>query len=150
MNSVRRILGREKPLVRVLPLFGTIAAKRGGAGKSLNITSLEKQIEQAFDCKKEKPKAVVLNINSSGGSAVQSNLIYQRIRNLAEKTSLPVISFIEDSAVSGGYWLALAGDEIHADPNSAVGSIGVLSMMFGVEEALKKIGTNWMPIATLF
>ena len=142
MQSIRRIFGREKPLVRVLPLVGSIASQRGGARKNLNIANLEKQIEQSFDCKRVTPKAVVLNINSPGGSAVQSNLIYKRIRNLAEKTNVPVISFVEDAAVSGGYWLALAGDEIYSDPNSAVGSIGVVSMMFGLEEVIKKLGNN--------
>ena len=134
---------REKPLVRVLPLVGTIKSGRGK--KNLNLMNLEKQIAKTFDCEKIKPKAVVLEINSGGGSAVQSNLIYNRIRNLAEKNDLPVISFVEDVAASGGYWLSLAGDEIYADPNSAVGSIGALSVTFGVQEVLKKLGKNLRP-----
>jgi len=139
MQSIRRLLGRDKPVVRVIPLVGSIMARSGG-GRSLNFAGVQKQVEDAFDCKKVQPKAVVLNINSPGGSAVQSNLIYSRIRNLADKTKVPVISFIEDTCASGGYWLALAGDEIYADPNSVVGSIGALSMVFGVEETLKKLG----------
>ena len=138
MNYVRRMIGKEKPLVRVLPLIGTIRAGRGG--KNVSITNIEKQIEQSFECKRVQPKAVVLEINSNGGSAVQSNLIYQRIRNLSDKTKVPVISYVQDAAVSGGYWLALAGDEIYADPNSAVGSVGVISLMFGLEGVIKKLG----------
>ena len=141
MQSVRRLLGRDKPVVRVIPLVGSIMARSGG-GRNLNFAGVQKQVEDAFDCKKVQPKAVVLNINSPGGSAVQSNLIYSRIRNLADKTKVPVISFIEDTCASGGYWLALAGDEIYADPNSVVGSIGALSMVFGVEETLKKLGNR--------
>ena len=125
--------------MRVIPLVGSIMARSGG-GRNLNLAGVQKQVEDAFDCKKVQPKAVVLNINSPGGSAVQSNLIYSRIRNLADKTKIPVISFIEDTCASGGYWLALAGDEIYADPNSVVGSIGAISILFGVEETLKKLG----------
>ena len=137
MNFLRRISGLQKPIVRVIKLEGKIAA---GRGKNLNITNLEKQIEQAFDCKKVRPKAVVLELNSPGGHPVQSNLIYTRVRDLADKNNLPVISFIEDKAVSGGYWLALAGDEIYADSNSAIGHIGAVSMSFGLEEVINKLG----------
>ena len=127
-------------MVRVVPLIGQIVARRGGSGRQMDFAGVEKQIEDAFDCKKVKPKAVVLNINSQGGSAVQSNLMYMRIRNLADKTKVPVISFVEDLAASGGYWLALAGDEIYADPHSAIGSIGAVSITFGIEETMKKLG----------
>eukprot|EP00794_Sanderia_malayensis_P007694 gene7694-8531_t len=119
MESLRRIIGIQKPLVRVLRMAGMIKAGKG---------------------QKDRPKAVVLEINSTGGSAVQSNLIYTRIRNLADKNKLPVISFVEDHAVSGGYWLALSGDEIYADQNSSVGHIGALFMLFGLEGTLKKLG----------
>lgn len=74
---------------------------------------------------------------------VQSNLIYERIRYLSKTTGVPVLSFAEEYAASGGYWLALAGDEIFVDPNSFVGSIGVLFGNFGFEESIKKLGIEW-------
>ena len=143
MQSLRRIIGIEKPVVRVLPLVGPILARRGGSRRNMDFTSMETQIEEAFECKKVTPKAVVLKINSQGGSAVQSNLMYSRIRNLADKTKVPVISFVEDMAVSGGYWIALAGDEIYADANSVVGSIGVVSITFGSQETCRKLGNDF-------
>jgi signal peptide peptidase SppA len=87
-------------------------------------------------------KAVALQINSPGGSAVQSMLIYKRIRALAAEKDLKVYVFAEDVAASGGYLLALAGDEIYADQSSIVGSIGVITATFGVNELINKIGVE--------
>jgi len=83
---------------------------------------------------------VAILINSPGGSPVQSRLIYQRIRDLAEEKQKPVHVFIEDIGASGGYMLALAGDQIWADPTSIVGSIGVISASFGLDKAIAKLG----------
>ena len=74
-------------------------------------------------------KAVVLQINSPGGSAAQSVLIFNRIRALAEEKRLPVFAFAEDAAASGGYMLACAADEIFAAESSIVGSIGVVAWL---------------------
>ena len=87
-------------------------------------------------------KAVAIQINSPGGSAVQSGLIYRRIRALAAEKDLKVYVFAEDVAASGGYLLALAGDEIYADTSSIVGSIGVITATFGVNELINKIGVE--------
>src|SRR5207245_6972177 len=75
---------------------------------------------------------VALAINSPGGSPVQSALLFRRIRQLAEEKRVPVFAFAEDVAASGGYWLALAGDEIYAEEASLLGSIGVVSAGFGL------------------
>jgi signal peptide peptidase SppA len=87
-------------------------------------------------------KAVAIQINSPGGSAVQSMLIYKRIRALAAEKGLKVYVFAEDVAASGGYLLALAGDEIYADPSSIIGSIGVITATFGLNEMIAKIGVQ--------
>jgi serine protease SohB len=73
---------------------------------------------------------------------VQSRLIHDRVRNLAEEKKLPVLTFCEDLAASGGYMLALAGDEIYADVSSIVGSIGVVGATFGAHEAIAKLGVE--------
>jgi signal peptide peptidase SppA len=59
---------------------------------------------------------------------------------LAEEKEMPVLTFTEDVAASGGYWLACAGDEIYASASSVVGSIGVISAGFGFVDALKRLG----------
>ena len=83
-----------------------------------------------------------MQINSPGGSPVQSEMISQRIRSLSEKNNVPVLAFIEDVAASGGYWLACSADEIFASKASIVGSIGVVSSGFGFDKAIQKIGVE--------
>ena len=91
---------------------------------------------------------MALVINSPGGSPVQSALIAQRIRDLAAEKELPLVSFCEDVAASGGYWLACAGDEIFADANSIVGSIGVISAGFGFPDLIERFGIERRVYAT--
>lgn len=131
--------GDEKPLVTVLELTGAIGAATPGR-KGLSLARLEKTIEAAF--KPSDLEAVALAINSPGGSPVQSRLIFQKIRTLAEEKEVPVLTFIEDVGASGGYILALAGDEIYADESSIVGSIGVVAGGFGFHEAIGRIGVE--------
>ena len=138
MNKILSYIpGRGKSVVRIVRLQGTIKAE---GPRSLNLRRMERFIDKAFDIRRVKPKAVCLEINSVGGTVVQSNLIYERIRYLSEDTGVPVLSFAEEYAASGGYWLAMAGDEIYVDPNSMLGSIGVLFGNFGFEETMKKLG----------
>jgi signal peptide peptidase SppA len=104
------------------------------------MTSVEETLEQAFAI--PGLSAVALSINSPGGSPVQSTLIFNRIRQLAKKHEVTVLVFCEDVAASGGYLLAVSGDEIFADRSSVVGSIGVISAGFGFANAIKKLGVE--------
>ncbi|MFK7880346.1 S49 family peptidase [Roseobacter sp.] len=126
---------KSDPTVAIIRLSGVISAAGRG---TLNDASLAPIIEKAFS--RGKPAAVVLEVNSPGGSPVQSSLIGARIRRLAEEKEVPVIAFVEDVAASGGYWLAAAADEIYADDSSVVGSIGVISASFGAHELLSRQG----------
>lgn len=132
-----QVLGEPAPLVTVLRLEGVIGHARG-MRPGLDIATQATAIEQAF--KPRKLAAVALSINSPGGSPVQSALIAKRIRDLAKEKEVPVYAFAEDVAASGGYWLALAADEIYAVETSIIGSIGVISAGFGFTELIKKIG----------
>lgn len=85
---------------------------------------------------------MALVINSPGGSPVQSNLITQLIDSLATKTKIPVMSFAEDVAASGGYWLLCAGQEVYCDPSSIIGSIGVVNGSFGLHALMERIGVE--------
>lgn len=126
---------KNPPLVNVVRLSGAI----GMAGRaSLTDTALAPVLERAF--RRGKPAAVALELNSPGGSPVQSSLIAARIRHLSEETGVPVHAFVEDVAASGGYWLATAADEIWADASSIVGSIGVISSGFGAHVFLARQG----------
>ena len=125
------------PVVAVLRLSGVIGL-RGRRG--LSLAGKASAIERAF--RLGGLTAVALSINSPGGSPVQSALIFRRIRQLAEENNVPVIAFAEDVAASGGYWLALAGDEIYAEDTSILGSIGVVSGGFGFSELMRRLGIS--------
>jgi signal peptide peptidase SppA len=122
-----------KPRVAVIRMSGVIAdgaVRRSGISHS----KYAPLIEKAFGV--HNLEAVALVINSPGGAPAQSSLIAGHVRKLAEEK--PVYTFIEDVAASGGYWLACAGDEIYAQESSVVGSVGVISSSFGLDEFIKK------------
>ncbi|MFY0612299.1 MAG: S49 family peptidase [Hyphomicrobiaceae bacterium] len=125
------------PKIPVLRLSGPIGMA-SPLRPSLSIALAAGAIERAFNY--SKLPAVAIVINSPGGSPVQSNLIFKRIRQLSEEKKKKVYVFCEDVAASGGYFLAVAGDEIYADPSSVVGSIGVIAATFGFVEAINKLG----------
>jgi signal peptide peptidase SppA len=122
------------PVVRLSGPIGAVMPLRSG----LAMSSVAPLLERAFSV--PGAKAVALVINSPGGSAAQSHLIFRRIRSLSEEKKLPVIAFVEDAAASGGYMIACAADEIYADPASIVGSIGVVSASFGFHELIERMG----------
>ncbi len=121
-------------VVRLSGVIGSVLPLRPG----LSLSICAPMLERAFAMRGAKAVAVI--VNSPGGSAVQSHLIFQRIRAHAEETKLPVFVFVEDAAASGGYMIACAGDEIFADPSSLVGSIGVVSAGFGFDRLLDRFG----------
>lgn len=129
----------QKPVIAILPLSGVIG-KISTLKSGLCLSSLNELIEKAFAF--PKLEAVCLVINSPGGSPVQSELIAKRITSLAKIKKIPVYSFVEDVAASGGYWLACAGDEIYSSKSSIIGSIGVVSSSFGFHQAISKIGVE--------
>src|SRR5947208_3327496 len=131
---------RRGPVVPVVRLSGVIASSGLLGNSSLSSETLAPLLKRAFEIR--GAKAVALAINSPGGSPVQSALIGQRIRLLADEKGLKVIAFVEDVAASGGYWLACAADEIVADPHSIVGSIGVISAGFGFQDLIARLGVE--------
>lgn len=84
--------------------------------------------------------AVVLDINSPGGTPVQAQRIYAEIQRLRALYDKPVYAVIQDIGASGAYYVAAAADEIHAAPASLVGSIGVIYSGFGLQEAIERLG----------
>lgn len=131
---------KSKPVVSVIRLEGVILSGGRMRQSQLSDESVAPFVEKAFV--RGKPVAIALIVNSPGGSPVQSSLIAARIIRLSKEKDIPVYTFVEDVAASGGYWLAAIGDEIYADENSIVGSIGVISASFGFNELLKKMGVE--------
>ena len=132
----------KPPVVSVVRLAGMISPTPQPFRGGLSLPSVAGTIERA--CTMSGVLAVALQVNSPGGSPVQSSLIAKRVRNVAKEHDLPVFAFVEDVAASGGYWLACAADEIYAERSSIVGSIGVVSAPgFGfVEAARARWGSN--------
>jgi signal peptide peptidase SppA len=126
--------GPVVPVLRFSGPIGMVTPLRPGLG----IATVAGPIEKAFSLSRLPSVAVV--VNSPGGSPVQSHLIFSRIRQLAREKEKRVYVFCEDIAASGGYFLALAGDEIYADPSSIVGSIGVISAGFGLDRFIERFG----------
>src|ERR1700739_3101491 len=129
-------LWSRAPVVAVLRFEGVIMSRPRRGGVSL--ASHAVAIERAF--RASNLVAVAIVVNSPGGSAVQSALLFRRIRELADEKHIPVIAFAEDVAASGGYWLALAGDEIYSEETSILGSIGVISAGFGFYQLIGRLG----------
>ena len=119
-----------------IDLKGMIAS---GGRAPLNIENLNGLFTKL---NKTKFDALSVVVNSPGGSPVQSSLIAQKIREICLKKKIKCYCFVEDVAASGGYWLACAADEIYADVNSIVGSIGVISGGFGFTKIIKKLGVE--------
>lgn len=125
--------------VACVNLHGVIG-KDSKLSSGLNFENIAPLLKRAFEIK--KVKAVALNINSPGGSPVQSELIFNYIRELSLEKKIPVYTFAQDVAASGGYWLLLSGDEIYAHNSSIIGSIGVICSGFGFVDLIKKIGVD--------
>lgn len=121
----------------VVDIQGTI----GSSSKDVNSADTIKALKAAF--KATTSKAVVLNINSPGGSPVESDNIWQEIRYLEkEHPDKKVYAVIGDMGASGAYYIASAANEIWVNPSSLVGSIGVIMPNYGVTGLAQKLGVE--------
>lgn len=136
---IKKTLKQNNPKVACVNLQGVIGKDSKLSG-GINYDNCLPLLEKAF--KIDDIKAVAITINSPGGSPVQTELIYNAIRDLSKENKIPVYTFAHDLAASGGYWLLLSGDEIYAHNSSIIGSIGVIFSGFGFVELLKKIGAE--------
>ncbi|OTG68175.1 signal peptide peptidase SppA [Acinetobacter sp. ANC 4470] len=123
--------------IAVVDIVGTIAADK----QSVNSADTIKALKKAFESKQSQ--AVVLNINSPGGSPVQSDEIWQEIQYLKKThTGKKLYAVIGDTGASGAYYIASAADEIIVNPSSLVGSIGVIMPNYGVTGLMQKLGVE--------
>lgn len=134
--SASSLVPWSRPRFSVIVLHGLIASRQG----MLNADSARPLIEKGFAASGGRP--VILDIDSPGGSPVQSDLIAGMIRAAADKRGVRVHAVIREVGASGGYWIACAADEIHANPMSIVGSIGVVGGGFGFPALLDRLGVE--------
>ena len=139
--ALKARMPKPKPVVAVVRLQGVITPQSSPLSRGvINLVALESALKAAFEI--PGLQAVALAINSPGGSPTQSALVADRIRGLAAEHDVRVLAFCEDVAASGGYWLACAADEIVAHATSLVGSIGVVSGGFGLDELISRYGVQ--------
>lgn len=125
--------GEHTAVVRV---EGTIAADQHAAADTV-----AQGLRRAFE--HGDTRAVLLVINSPGGSPVQAEYIYKEMQRLrAEHDTIPLYAVIGDVGASGAYYIAAAAERIYASPASLIGSIGVVSGSFGFVEAMDKVGVE--------
>jgi ClpP class serine protease len=133
-HMLSKLLFWRRPRVLVIEMHGLIAPRPG----ALSAGTMAPLINRAFRGARGMP--VILDIESPGGSPVQSDLIATLVRRRADEYKVRVHAVIREVGASGGYWLACAADEIHANPMSIVGSIGVRGGGFGFPDLLTRFG----------
>ena len=124
----------EPETVAILELKGEI-------GKSLSFQTAKEIIDEAFGIK--NLQAVLLEISSPGGSSFETKQIAEYLKAMMTRTNIPIVSFVMDQALSGGYWLACSGLEIYATGRlSMVGSIGVIMEYYNYDNMVEKLGVE--------
>lgn len=142
-STVMRGEGFFQKKVVIIPIDGMIMNSKGASllGEGENpVSVLTQELQKAAD--DPAVVAVVLRINSPGGTVTASDTMYDLVSQFKKKTGKPVIASVQEVGASGAYYLAMASDQIVAMPTSVVGSIGVVFTTFDVEGTLGKIGAR--------
>lgn len=134
---------KEKDKIAVIYAEGTINYFEDSKKINEIITPEKIQKELAIAEKSDDIKGVVIRVNSPGGSALASDIIYNSIKNMTK----PVYISMGGVAASGGYYISAAGDKIYADKETLTGSIGVITMIPNISELLKKAEINYSVIS---
>ncbi len=138
--------GRGVPAVAFLVIDGVIAEGESYANSLRGevVTGSETVLKQIEEIAEDKEvRALIVRVNSPGGGYNAANEIWHGLEQLKENKKIPVIISMGDYAASGGYFVALAGDKIIAEPSTITGSIGVLGGKMVFQELWKKLGVNW-------
>ena len=135
--------GKSGDKVAIIEVEGMLMNARSGVflQPTENPVSLFTQQMRAA-ARDKSVKAVVLRINSPGGTVTASDTMYEIVRDFRRQTKKPVIASTQEVAASGGYYIACAADTIVAHPTSVIGSIGVVLSTLEFEEALGKLGVR--------
>jgi len=133
------------PKVLLLPIAGVIG--EGGGFLPRTVTSpghIQRLLQRASE--DEDIEAVLLHIDSPGGSAASSDLIYKMLTEYGGERDVPIYAHIGNVGASGAYYAAMAADEINADPLATIGSIGVIIRSFGLTGLMEKVGVTYRSI----
>ena len=132
----KNMASNDKGHTAIVDVIGVIADSEAANANSI--------IEGLRDALKDKQtKGVILNINSPGGSPVQSAYVFEEIRRLkAKHPDTPIYAVVSDICASGGYYIASAADKIYVNQSSMIGSIGVIMNGFGFVNVMEKLGVD--------
>ena len=136
------ISGEGTDKVLLIDISGTLTtSKDGGLFPEPSLPArLKEELTKAG--KDDHIKAIILRINTPGGTVTSSDILYHELQEFKEKHNIPIISSIMDIGTSGGYYVAMASDYIYAHPSTITGSIGVIMLTLNGEGLLEKIGVE--------
>jgi protease-4 len=141
-----QIDGTGKDKILVIDISGVISEeKEGGLVEGPDMVSRVKE-ELKLAAADKSVKAILLRVNSPGGTVTASDLIYHEIRRFKEQTGIKVVASIIDVGASGAYYISMAADKIIAHPTSVTGSIGVIMLHVNLQGLLEKVGVGAEPI----
>ena len=134
------VSGEGADKIAILPVAGLIGPDDSSSLGTPAATpeTLRNQLRQAAE--DDSVKAVILEINSPGGGVVASDQMHQNIEDFKEKTKKPVVVSMDETAASGGYYIATAADKIVANPATITGSLGTILSILNYDEAEQKLG----------
>ncbi len=145
MNNIGDYQGEDLPHIAFLVLEGAVQSGQSSNNPMydavIGADTVQKQLEELS--RRRNLRAVILRVNSPGGSYAASDEIMHALDRFKEKTGVPIVVSMGNYAASGGYFIALAGNYIVAEPATLTGSIGVLGGKMVLERLWKKLHINW-------
>jgi protease-4 len=140
----KTVEGEGDTKILLLDVTGIISEeKRRVSGIFENVSMIDEFREALKKAESDKRiAALVIRINSPGGTVTASDILHHEILRYKKKTGKRVVACLMDVAASGGYYVALAADEVVAHPTTITGSIGVIAVKFNVQELFNKIGVG--------
>lgn len=144
------VYGEQGPKILLLEIDGVISESPerdflGLDGENM-LARLREQLDRAAE--DDEVRALLLRVNSPGGSVTASDILYEEIRRFKEKKRVPVVAQLMSVAASGGYYVAMAADRVIAHPTTVTGSIGVIFMGVNFSGLMKKLGIEDQTLVT--
>jgi protease IV len=142
------ISGEGKDKVLLIDISGMLTTDKSSG--LFNEPGLPARIKEELTKAEKDPriKGVVLRINTPGGTVTASDLVYHELKAFKQKREIPVIAAIMDLGTSGGYYVAMAADQVLVHPSTITGSIGVIMVTMNAQGLLEKVGVNPTAIAS--
>lgn len=143
-KGARKVLSGTSPVILQVDVNGVIGTE------NFNLDSMRKMLTESREgtFKDDRVKAILLYINSPGGTVTDADGMYRALKEYKEKYKVPIIAYIDGLCASGGMYVASAADEIYASEVSLIGSVGVIMpSFFNVAKALEKLGIESLTLS---